>query len=131
MIVSAAIGSTEPSSRRQRRAIVDFDGTPWPQRFPFSPLIRDELARPPRERHDGPGQVLVGLRDEWAAIGDEQILHVVGLAVAVEHGRLRVGAHADRAGFVDDEPAHRQPVVLLRGRHRGRRRAAHRLDDRS
>ena len=42
------------------------------------------------------------LRDEHARVDDEQVVHVVGLAVAVERRRPGVGAHADDAGLVDD-----------------------------
>src|SRR2546422_11687469 len=46
-------------------------------------LRRDVFRRPPRQRHDCPGGILVGLRREGSTIGHEDILDLVRLAVAI------------------------------------------------
>ena len=85
--------------------------------------LHDVVRRAPRQREDRPRRILVRLRDERPAVGDEQILHVVRLAVRVEHRRLRVVAHARAAELVDDRAAGRDAVALLLRRHRRERPA--------
>src|SRR5450759_4724708 len=124
--VKPAASGAEPSSRSMvRRSMVDIA---WlnPSR---AALVRDEMAGPHRERQDGPRAVLVRLRHERAAVGDEQVLHIVRLAVPVQHRRARVVPHARDAQLVDDPSAPLQAVVGGLGRHRRSRRPAHLLDE--
>ena len=58
-------------------------------------------------------QFLSALRDERAAVGDEQVLHVVRLAVRVQHRRRRIVAHPRRADLVDDAADRFEAVVAV------------------
>src|SRR5688500_9159884 len=107
---------------------------PDPSRRSYRPrpaLLRDVVRRAPRERENRPRGVLVGLRDERPAIGDEEVLAVMRLAVRVERRRLRIAAHPDPAQLVNDAPAGRDPVALLLRRHLRERRASHLGDERA
>ena len=52
------------------------------------------------------------------------------LAVFVQYRSRRVAAHANRAQFVDDHPADRDPFALIGGWRRSRDLPAHRLQNR-
>ena len=84
---------------------------------PLLPLLGDVLGRAPGEGQDRPGAVLVGVGDERAAVGHEEVLHLVGLAPLVEHRRPRAVAHAGGAHLVDDLAALADAVVLVLARH--------------
>src|SRR5215217_4213837 len=75
------------------------------------------LRRAPRERHDGVCGILVRVADERRRVGDEQVLHLVRLAVLVQWTGARVVAHADGADLVDDRAAARDwhPAIRRRG----------------
>src|SRR5450759_4893714 len=64
------------------RPLNDYSGST--SECPPLPFLRDVLARPHRKREYGPGRILVGLRDERAAIGHEEILDIVRPAVRVD-----------------------------------------------
>ena len=81
-------------------------------------LIRDEFRRPHRERQDRPRAVLVGLRHERSAVGDEHVPRVVRLAVLVQDRGRRIVPHPRDADLMDDASARRDAVALLRRRHR-------------
>src|SRR5688572_9074692 len=71
-----------------------------------SPSQRDDgITRPPRQREDGPGGILVGLRYERRAIGDEEIRAVVRPAARIHDRRPWIAAHARAAQLVDDRAA--------------------------
>src|SRR5262245_65749464 len=53
-------------------------------------LLGDVFGRAHRERKDGPRAVLVRIRHERTAVGNDQVLHVVRLAVVVVHICRRV-----------------------------------------
>src|SRR5258708_14628079 len=93
-------------------------------------LVRDVVAGAHRQRQDRPRAVLVRLRHERAAIGDEYVARVVRLAVLVHDRSVRIVPHAGDAALVGDPPAGRPPALLRLMRHRRERRAAHLLDDR-
>src|SRR6266853_5723123 len=65
-------------------------------------LGQEVVTRAPGQRHDGQRGILVGVRDEGAAVGDEEVFHVPSLATGVEHGSFLVETHAGRADFVND-----------------------------
>src|SRR5882762_4589452 len=50
-----------------------------------------------RDGLNGGRRVNAARGDEYAAIDDEKVLHVVRAAPFVHHGTIRVGAHAGRA----------------------------------
>src|SRR5580693_6654697 len=52
--------------------------------IPFLCLIQQIVGRPPGQRHDGQGRILVGIRDKARAVSDEQVLHIVRLAVLIK-----------------------------------------------
>src|SRR5260370_32053628 len=56
----------------------------------------------PGERHDRERRILVRIGNQWSAIRHEEILHVVRLAKAIQHGCFRIGAHARGADFVNN-----------------------------
>src|SRR5438045_910860 len=64
----------------------------------------------PRHRENRPRRILVRLRHKRPAVGAEEVLHVVRLAVAVEHRLRFVRAHADTTELVDDRAAGGQSV---------------------
>src|SRR5580692_891745 len=68
----------------------------------FLRFIEQVLGRAPGQRHDRKGWILVGVGDERRAIHDENILYIMRLAEAIQHGTFRVGAHPRRANLVDD-----------------------------
>src|SRR5216684_7020844 len=68
----------------------------------FLGFVEKIVGSAPGERHDRERGILVRVGNQRRAIGDKQIFHVVGLAVAVEHGSFRIGAHARGADFVND-----------------------------
>src|SRR5712671_1112701 len=98
---------------------------------PPLPLLCDVFARPHREREYGPGWVLVGLRDERAAVGDEEILHIVRATVGVQHRLRRIVTHANCPELVDDLATARDSVAPQLLRHRVVHLAAHLMDQRS
>src|SRR5579863_1914360 len=63
------------------------------------------------KRHDCQGRVLLARRGEGAAVGDEEVLHVVRLAVAVQHGAAPVLAHSHRADLVAGETSRLRAVL--------------------
>src|SRR3989441_804836 len=129
-VASGATANNWTASRRFMAATCP----PWvPRRRSQGPLlhlVRDVIARPHRQREDGPRGVLVGLRHERPAVRYEQVLAVVRLAPAVQHRRPGVVAHARPAELVDDGPAGREPVSLFGGRHRREHLASHLGDQR-
>src|SRR5258708_27855586 len=106
--VNPAASGTDPSSPSidRRFSLVMLDRA-------LLALVGDVRARAHRERQDGPRAVLVRLRRERAAVGDEHVLRVVRLAVPVQDRRARIVPHARDAELVDDPPAGRQPVLVL------------------
>ena len=98
--VAGLCGARSQSYRRgpARRSVRGSELPPVPQ-------LGDVLGGAYGERHDGPRQVLVGLRDERPAVGDEQVLHVMGLTVRIEHGALRGRTHPRHPGFMNDPSA--------------------------
>src|SRR5712692_387952 len=68
----------------------------------FLGFVEKIVGSAPGKRHDRERGILVRVGDQRRAIGNKQIFHFVGLAVAVEHGSFRVGAHARGADFVND-----------------------------
>src|ERR1700731_244266 len=68
----------------------------------FLGFVEEIFGGAPGERHDRERGILVRIGDRWRAIGDEQILHVVRLAEAIEHGSFRVRAHARSAHLVNN-----------------------------
>src|SRR6476660_5332206 len=65
-------------------------------------FVQKVVGGAPGERHDRQGRILIRIRHQRRAIGDEQVLHVVCLAVSVEHGGFRVSAHARGAYFMNN-----------------------------
>src|SRR5215813_2027289 len=65
-------------------------------------LFEQVVRGAPGQRHDGQRGIFVGIGNERRPIGDEDVLDVVRLTVAVEHAGFRIGAHARRADFVND-----------------------------
>src|SRR3954447_20942990 len=91
-------------------------------------LLGEILRPPPRKSHDAQRHVLVRLTDHRRRVAYEQVFHVVRLAVAVQHRRLRVLAHLYRAGLVDNRASRRdRPFRPLPPPHH---RPAHGLDNR-
>src|SRR2546426_1100393 len=95
---------------------------PWvPRRRSQGPLlhlVRDVIARPHRQRGDGPGGFLGGRRHDRPAVRYKRFLAVVPRPPAVQPRRPGVVPHARPAELVDDGPAGREPVSLFGGRHR-------------
>src|SRR5258706_10933361 len=91
--------SWRSASRRER--------SPIGSDIAFFHLLAEILGRAPRQCHDAERYVFVGIAQKRRGIGHEKVFHFVRLAVAVEHRRLRIVTHANRAGFVDDFPADR------------------------
>src|SRR3990170_6116894 len=73
--------------------------------LPRVPLLRDVLGRPHRQRENRPRAVLVRLGHEGAAVGHEQVLDVVRLAMAVQDRAGRIVPHPRHAELVNDPPA--------------------------
>src|SRR3954465_2913588 len=117
--IEAARGARPSTFSASRRFISDI------LECSFLHLARDVVRRAPGEREDRPRRILVRLRHEWRAVGDEQVLTVVRLAVRVHDRRLRIVAHARAAELVDDLAASRDVVALLLRRHRREDLAAH------
>ena len=55
---------------------------------------------------------LSGLVTKGCGIGHEHVLHIVRLAVFVQHRSLRIAPHARGAEFVNDHAAVRDPVRM-------------------
>ncbi len=87
--------------------------TPAPALVPRSLSAMYSLVRIASARivHVG---FLSALRDERPAVGDEHVLHVVRLAVAVQHRAARIVAHARDPELVDDSAARLDAVAVLR-----------------
>src|SRR6266513_2892103 len=118
-----------PNRQRNRNAApgairqISFEGK-LPQEFQHKPALspargfaalsegaalefRDEIVtRTDAECHDSEGGVLARIRDKAGRVHDKEILDVVGLLKRIEHGFLRVRAHAGDPGFVQ-RPARR------------------------
>src|SRR2546423_10160167 len=112
-------GGSSPYSALRRQSRI-----PAPEGFrsrstlecPPLPFLRDVFTRAHREREDRPCRILVSLRHERAAIGDEEILHVVGTTVCIDSRCCRIVAHADSAKLVDDLATPGDAIALrLRG----------------
>src|SRR5260370_9443541 len=73
-----------------------------PLQIPFLGFVEKIFGSGPGERHDRQRGIFGRVGHQRRAIGDEKILHVMGLAETVEDGRFRVGAHARGADFVDN-----------------------------
>src|SRR3989454_264282 len=93
-------------------------------------LIGDVVAGAHRQRENRPRRVLICLRHEGPAVGDEQVLTVVRLAPAVRHGGLGIVPHTRPAQLVDDDAAGGDAVPLLGGRHRREHLTTHLGDER-
>src|SRR5207253_3070648 len=63
----------------------------------------DPLRRARRQRHDGKRRILFAGGSEATPVGDEEIFHIVRLAVAIERRRFRIASHANSADFVAGE----------------------------
>ncbi len=63
-------------------------------------LLGDTVGLADRQRDDSERGVLGGTGGELVAVGDEQVLDVVGLAVLVHHASRRIGAHPAAAEIV-------------------------------
>ena len=85
-------------------------------------------GKPPRQGHDGQGRILVRVGTERAAIGDEEILHVPGLAPLIGDRLFRVGAHDRAADLVDDLSARLDRLGAIGGGG-ARNPAANRRDE--
>src|SRR5579864_685013 len=66
----------------------------------LAPLLLDVVRGAQRQRHDGQRGILFAGSRESAAVRDEQVLHLMSLAVAVERRLLGIAPHAHRAHFV-------------------------------
>src|SRR5579863_9704306 len=66
----------------------------------FSSFPGHVAGRPHREGHDGECGVLFRESRETASVHYEQVVHVVRLAVAVQHGIAAIVTHAYGASFV-------------------------------
>src|SRR4029077_3299063 len=53
-------------------------------------FVEQIVGRAPSEGHDRKSGIFVRVGDKGRAIHDENIFHVMGLAVAVQHGGLRI-----------------------------------------
>src|SRR5882762_1405112 len=96
----------------------------------FFGFVEKILGGAPGERHDRECRIFVRVGDQRRAIGDKQILHVVRLAETIEHGGLRIGAHARGAHLVNNLAAFLNPEgILAVDRSLGPIFAAHGLDD--
>src|SRR6476661_7715547 len=89
----AAAGAAASSRSSVRRSVSICDPS-WNRQPPTAnrdsdrpgfPRVGDEFSRPHRQREYRPREVLVGLGRQWSAVGDEEVLHIVRLAVLVEH----------------------------------------------
>ena len=65
-------------------------------------LIREAITRAHRQRQHRKRRILIRARHEARAVNYEQVLHVPALIEFVEHGRLRIVAHARSAKLVND-----------------------------
>src|SRR5579862_4821589 len=113
--------SWRSASRRERSPV-------WSD-IAFFHLLAEILGRSPRQRHDAKRDVLIGITQERRGVRHEQIFHFVRLAVAIEHGGLRIVSHADGAGFVNDFSAERNRFGGAVWHGLGKRLAAHGFDD--
>src|SRR5882762_3929733 len=96
----------------------------------FFGFVEKILGGAPGERHDRECRIFVRVGDQRRAIGDKQILHLVRLAETIEHGGLRIGAHARGAHLVNNLAARLNPKgILAVDRSLGPIFAAHGLDD--
>src|SRR5215471_14907980 len=55
----------------------------------FPHFIGEVFGGAPRKRHNAQGDILVRVADERRGVADEQVLHLVRLAVLIQHRRLR------------------------------------------
>ena len=92
-------------------------------------LLRDIFACSHRQRENRPGDVLVSVGNEGAAIGDKQILHFVRLTVLVDDRGFRIIAHPGRSDLMNDPAAVQEAVELIPGRHCVQRRPAKLVDN--
>src|SRR5215469_3402458 len=60
------------------------------------------LSGAPSQRDDRECWVLVWIADKRRGVGDEQVLHLVRLAVLVQHRRRRIVAHPNGAEFMNN-----------------------------
>src|SRR5580704_2783833 len=79
----------------------------------FLGFVEQVFGRAPRQRHNRKSGVLIGVGDQRRAVHDENVFHIVSLAVAVQDGGLGVGAHACCAHLVDDFSALGNPERML------------------
>ena len=74
--------------------------------------VQQVVGSPPGQRHNCQRGILVGVGDETGAVGDEQIFHVMRLAVLIQSRSCGMLAHANRAYFVDDHATIGDPVGI-------------------
>src|SRR5438270_11277172 len=72
----------------------------------FCVLLDDILAGTDRDRHHRECRILADARHPAGAIGDEDVLNVVRLAVLIHDARLGVGAHAGGSDLMNAESWH-------------------------
>src|SRR6266850_2908666 len=118
-------GGIKPSLKTDRRAM-------WGNilEVAFLGFVEQIVGGAPGERHDRQRWIFVRISHQRRAIGEKQIFHVVRLAVSVEHGGFRVGAHSRGAYFVNDFPAFLNSIrIRAVNRGLGLVLAAHGLHD--
>src|SRR5207247_9251248 len=89
-----------------------FDRYPWLD-LPSLQTIGQILGRANGQSHDPRGDaVRAGKRHKTASVGDEEILHIMRLAIAVQYALCGIGSHAGGAALVSGV-AHRLHIFLV------------------
>src|SRR5439155_9230795 len=94
-----------PSVLRTSRREIDLVMRSLRSQISFLRLIKQVIRSSPRQRHNRERRIFVRIGHKGRGIGNEQILHIVRLAIFVQYRSLRIHSHSRGAEFMNDHAA--------------------------